>query len=86
MLNGDIPYALPSHYNGLDSKKRLVMDLKMSAIKSGFALVQRTSKSQKQLKNDNKLCYISLRCQHGIKYDPREKYTSTFTNRSIVPK
>ena len=73
VLNGDTPIALPSQYNGLESKKRLIIDLKISAIKSGFALVQRTSKSQKQLKNDNLLCYISLRCQHGIKYDPKDK-------------
>ena len=73
VLNGDSIYALPEQYNGLNSKKKLITDLKISAIKSGFALVQRTSKSQKQLKTDNLLSYISLRCQHGIKYDPKDK-------------
>ena len=46
-------------------------------MKSGFALVHRSSKSEKQLqKQQNLLQYITLQCQHGIKFKGKEKIHS----------
>ena len=66
------PFVLPNRFLGLDAKTKLLMELKISAMKAGFALVHRLSKSKKQL--DAKYdVYLSLHCQHGLKYTGKEK-------------
>ena len=43
-------------------------------MKSGFALVHRSSKSKKQLeKNDIMSAYLTLQCQHGLTYSYKDK-------------
>ena len=49
------------------------MELKLCAMKSGFALIQRSSKSTKQLQKLNLTCYLTLQCQHGIKFHGRNR-------------
>ena len=66
-LIGDKPYVFPDRFSGSESKLQLLIELKPSAMKSGYNLVLRLSKSQKQLDNKH-LAYLSLRCQHGVKY------------------
>ena len=65
-------YVLPNGFLGLDAKSKLLTELKISAMKAGLALVHRLSKSKKQLdvKYD---AYLSLHCQHGLKYTRKEK-------------
>ena len=47
VLKGDAPYQLPQHFHGEDSRKKLITELKISAMKSGFALIHLSSKSKK---------------------------------------
>ena len=73
ILDGKEIFILPKHYNGIQNRQKLITDLKVCAVKSGFALVHRSSKSDKQVKKDNLLAYITLQCQHGIKFKGKEK-------------
>ena len=75
ILNGEEPFQLPNHFNGIESKKKLITALKLSAMKSGFGLAHRSSKSLKQLDKDhqNLSAYLSLHCQHGLTYHGKEK-------------
>ena len=75
ILKGERPFQLPMHFNGIESKKKLIMELKLSAMKCGFALVHRSSKSIKQLDKYNKAmsAYLTLQCQHGLTYKGTEK-------------
>ena len=54
-------YAFPSHFNGIDNKSRLIVAIRLSAMKSGFMVIQRTCKSEKQL-NKHHLAYFALQC------------------------
>ena len=49
ILKGNIPYQLPTHFHSLESKKRLLTELKISAMKCDFALAHHSSKYVKQL-------------------------------------
>ena len=74
ILKREQPFQLPKHFYGIESKKKLVTELKISAMKSGFALVHRSSKSKKQLeKNDVMSAYLTLQCQHGLTYSYKDK-------------
>ena len=68
ILDGNELFKLPDHYNGIENKKKVTTELKLCAMKSGFALIQRSSKSTKQLQKLNLTCYLTLQCQHGIKF------------------
>ena len=71
-ISASQPYVLPNRFLGLDAKTKLLTELKISAMKVGFALVHRLSKSKKQL--DAKYdAYLSLHCQYGPKYTGKEK-------------
>ena len=41
ILDGEKPCILPPHYRGLSSKSKVITDLKLCAMKSGFCLVHR---------------------------------------------
>ncbi len=75
VLKGDAPYQLPQHFHGEDSRKKLITELKISAMKSGFALIPRSSKSKEQLDKGDKImsAYLTLQCQHGLTYNGSEK-------------
>ena len=47
ILKGKEQYQLPTHILGIQSEKNLITQLKISAMKCGFALVHRSSKSVK---------------------------------------
>jgi hypothetical protein len=67
VLKSTDDYAFPSHFNGIDNKSRLIIAIRLSAMKSGFMIIQRTCKSEKHL-NKHHLAYLTLQCQHGIRY------------------
>ena len=48
VLRRGVPYTFPNHYSGLDSKNRLIIELRVAAIKAGFNLTKRSSKSKKE--------------------------------------
>ena len=75
VLKGGKPFQLPQHFHGENSRKKLITDLKISAMKSGFALIHRSSKSKKQLDKGDQLmsAYLTLQCQHGLTYNGTEK-------------
>ena len=74
ILKGDVPFQLPKHFHGIESKKKLIIALKISAMKSGFALVHRSSTSKKQLdKTGIMSAYLTLQCQHGLVYINKDK-------------
>ena len=61
ILKREKPFQLPKHFYGIQSKQKLIIALKISAMKSGFALVHRSSKSKKQLdKNGIMSAYLTL--------------------------
>ena len=65
----------------MESKKRLLTKLKISAMKCGFALVHRSSKSVKQL-DKHMSAYLTLQCQHGLTYTGKEKtYDQVFKTK-----
>ena len=80
------PYYFPSHFNGLDNKKKLIFALQVMCIKSGFYLIQRSTKSTKQLQSDLN-AYITLGCQHNLMYCTSKKafVRSTFTKLCTNP-
>ena len=71
-------YAFPSHFNGIDNKSRLIVAIRLSAMKSGFMVIQRKCKSEKQL-NKHHLAYLTLQCQHGISFQ-RTRPSSSIRN------
>ena len=75
ILKGNKTYKLPQHFKGILDKKKLITALKISAIKSGFGLVHRSSKSMKQLEKSqsNTAAYLTLQCTHGLTYKGKEK-------------
>ena len=81
ILKGKQQYQLPNHFLGIQSKKNLITQLKISAMKCGFALVHRSSKSVKQLDKDMS-AYLTLQCQHGLIYYGKEKnYDQVFKTK-----
>ena len=68
-------FAFPSHFNGVENKSKLIIALRLSAMKCGFWLVLRTSKSQKQL-NKHHLAYLTLSCQHGVTFHRSRSVTN----------
>ena len=67
-----------------DSRKKLITELKISAMKSGFALIHRSSKSKKQLDKGDQImsAYLTLQCQHGLTYNGSEKaYAHVFKTK-----
>ena len=54
------------------------MTLRISAIKVGFGLVLRSSKSGHQL-DKHHLTYLNLQCQHGIRFHKRQITTKEIT-------
>ena len=73
ILKGKKPLELPQHFNGISGKKKLITALKISAIKSGFGLVHRSSKSVKNLEKTPSAAYLTLQCSHGLTYHGKEK-------------
>ena len=84
IMDSDKPYTFPSLYNGIDNKTKLLMDLKICAMKTGFALVHRSTVGNKQLEKLNKHAYITLQCQHGIKFHGKEKRALMSARLNIV--
>ena len=84
ILNGGKIHILPERFNGISSKLQLLTELKLCAMKSGFALVHRSSKSQKQLESSNYTFYITLQCQHGRTYKPTEKLQNMYIKQNIT--
>ena len=66
-LKSNENYPFPSHFNGVENKSKLMMALRLSAMKAGFCLCLRTSKCESQL-NKHHLAYLTIQCQHGIKF------------------
>ena len=62
ILKGKKPLELPQHFDGISGKNKLITALKMSAIKSGFGLVHRSSKSVKNLEKSQSsmAAYLTL--------------------------
>ena len=81
ILDGNELFKLPDHYNGIENKKKVTTELKLCAMKSGFALIQRSSKSTKQLQKLNLTCYLTLQCQHGIKFHGRNRNFDQVCNK-----
>ena len=74
VLRTGVPYTFPSHYSGLDSKDRLIVELRIAAIKAGFNLTKRSSKSEVQLRRSKLFaCSVTLACQHGRLHEPQLK-------------
>jgi hypothetical protein len=74
VLRNGVPYIFPNHYSGLDSKDRLIVELRVAAIKAGFNLTKRSSKSQVQLQKSKLYgSSVSLACQHGRLHEPQLK-------------
>ena len=81
ILKGNERFELPSHFNGIEFKKHLITALKISAMKSGFSLIHRSSKSTKQMDKDTS-AYLTLQCQHGVTYYGKEKsYKQVFKTK-----
>ena len=86
VLKRGVPYTFPNHYSGLDSKDRLIIELRVAAIKAGFNLTKRSSKSKKQLeKSKNYGSVITLTCQKGQLHKVRLK-KSTSSSSPVLPK
>mgnify|MGYP007045150527 CR=1 FL=1 len=68
------------------TKKKLIFALQVMCIKSGFYLIQRSSKSRKQLQSYLD-AYITLGCQHSLMYCSSKKtfVRSTFTKLCTNP-
>ena len=79
-------YFFPSHFDGIDNLLKIVLVLRVMCIKSGFYLVQHSTKTQIQLASDHST-YISLCCQHSLLYCTSKKtyIRSTFTKLCIDP-
>ena len=73
-------YAFPSHFDGIENKDKLLIALRIRALKSGFALVVRSSKSNAHLDKHHS-AYIALSCQHGVVF--RSKKTILKRRRKI---
>ena len=83
-LQSNDNYPFPSHFNGIQNKSKLIMALRLSAMKAGFWLCLRTSKCESQL-NKHQMAYLTLQCQHGIKFRhrPNSSTRNCKTNYSI---
>ena len=89
VLSGDQPYKLPDRFIGIESKSNILTEIKISAMKSGFILVHWSPKSQKQLDKKH-LAYLSLQCQHGLKYTTEKKhnekiYKTRYSTENMQP-
>ncbi|KAG7371399.1 MULE transposase domain containing protein [Nitzschia inconspicua] len=65
-------YMFPDQYRGLEAKERLVMELKLAALKAGFCLVTNKYQSRKSLpatkqRNPNRVRALAIhfKCDHG---------------------
>ena len=65
VMNSTHNYCFPERFDGLQNKSKLITELKLVAMKSGFTLCQLSAKSQKQLKYELG-AYITLVCQHDM--------------------
>ena len=87
VLKRGVSYTFPNHYSGLDSKDRLIIELRVAAIKAGFNLTKRSSKSKKQLeKSKNYGSVITLTCQKGQLHKVRLKKSASSSSPVQVPK
>ena len=77
ILKSEMNYKFPSHFDGIDQKDKLLIALRTSALKSGFSLFVRSSKSLGQLDKHHS-AYISLCCQHGTLF---RRKSSTLSKR-----
>ena len=68
-------FAFPSHFNGAENKSKLIIALRLSAMKCGFWLVLGTSKSQKEL-NKHHLAYLTLSCQQSVTFHRSRSITN----------
>ena len=50
VLKSNENYLFPSHLNGIENKSKLIMALRICAMKAGFWLALRTSKCESQSK------------------------------------
>ena len=87
VLKRGVPYTFPSHYLGLDSKERLIIELRVAAIKAGFNLTKRSSKSKKELEKSKQYgSVITLTCQKGQLHKVRLKKSASSSSPVLVPK
>ena len=70
MLKGKEPYTFPGRCTGECSKEKLILELKISAMKAGFALMLRST-SKRQSPIYDLTCH--LYCQHGVPFRQRAK-------------
>ena len=77
ILQSEMNYKFPSRFDGIEQKDKLLIALRISALKSRFSLFIRSSKSLDQLDKHHS-AYISLCCQHGALVRPK---SSTLSKR-----
>ena len=70
IIRGTFPYVFPARFNGTSSKAKLITKLKISGMKSGFALITRST-SKRESKEYIQTCH--LYCQHGTLFHHRKK-------------
>ena len=83
VMNSKQNYMFPESFDGLQNKAKLLTELKVAALRSGFTLCQRSAKSPKHL-NHGLVAYITLVCQHGRVYNmfSKQPIGHTYTKRS----
>ena len=88
VLRRGVPYTFPNHYSGLDSKNRLIIELRVAAIKAGFNLTTRSSKSKKELDRSKHYgSVITLTCQQGRLHEVKLKKSASSSSSTVpVPK
>ena len=66
-------YAFPSHLDGLENKSKILIALRISAVKSAFCFILRSSKSSTHL-DKHYLAYLKLQCWHGTRFLKRQSH------------